>query len=82
MPVETEIAKWGNSLAVRIPRSVIRDARLAEGDRVELHLSSAGGIELRPARRRYGLNELVSRITVRNRTRETDWGPAQGRESW
>ena len=50
MAAKTVIAKWGNSLAVRIPRSVARDARLAEGDRVELQLNSSGGIELRPAR--------------------------------
>jgi antitoxin MazE len=82
MPVDTRIARWGNSLAVRIPRSVARDARLAEGDRVELDLHKDGGLVLRPARRRYDLNELVAGITARNRPGETDWGPDLGQESW
>ena len=82
MPVETEVAKWGNSLAVRIPRSIAREVRLSEGDRLELTVTTEGQILLRSAKPRYRLDELVSRITSRNRHRETDWGPAVGKESW
>lgn len=31
-----KVAKWGNSLAIRIPRDVVRALDLAEGDEVEL----------------------------------------------
>jgi antitoxin MazE len=79
---ETAISKWGNSLAVRIPQPIARQASLSEGDRVALTLASDGGIVMRPTRRRYELSELVSRITPKNRHRETDWGRAQGEESW
>jgi antitoxin MazE len=82
MPAETQISKWGNSLAVRIPRSIVRGARLSSGDHVEVDLTAEGSIILRPARRKYNLDELVARITARNRHRETDWGPAKGKESW
>jgi len=82
MPTETQIAKWGNSLAVRIPRSIARGARLSDGDQVEVDLTAEGAIILRPARRRYDLDELVAGITARNRHRETDWGTAKGKESW
>jgi antitoxin MazE len=32
-----QIAKWGNSLAMRLPASVVKVLNLKEGDHVELH---------------------------------------------
>jgi antitoxin MazE len=82
MPSETQIAKWGNSLAVRIPRTIVKDAGLTEGDRLSLDLGADGSIVLRSSRRKYSLDELVAGISKKNRHRETNWGPAQGKESW
>ena len=79
---DTQISKWGNSLAVRIPLAMAREAHLAEGDRLTLDLATDGSIVLRPARRKYELGQLVSRITPKNRHSETDWGPPAGQESW
>ena len=73
---------WGHSLAVRIPQAIAKEARLAEGDRVSLELEAGGSIVLRPARRRYELDQLMSRITAKNRHGETDWGTPMGKESW
>jgi antitoxin MazE len=81
MPSDSRIAKWGNSLAVRIPLAIAKQASLAEGDSVNLALEANGAIVLRPARRKYELADLVARITPKNRHRETDWGPPRGRES-
>ena len=78
----TQLSRWGNSLAVRIPRAVVEEARLAEGDRLMLGLAGDGSIVLRPARRKYELRQLVSRITPANRRRETDWGAPAGQEIW
>ncbi len=82
MQSDSRITKWGNSLAVRIPLAIAKQASLAEGDRVKLALDREGGIVLRPARRKYELSDLVARITPKNRHRETDWGQPQGKESW
>lgn len=82
MPNETHVSKWGNSLAVRIPQGIAKDARIAEGDRLTLDLATDGSIVLRSARRKYQLRKLVSGITARNRHDETDWGSPAGRESW
>ena len=79
---ETTISKWGNSLAVRIPRAIVKQARLSEGECLAIDLDRDGSIVLRSARRTYELSDLVSRITSGNRHRETDWGPPQGEESW
>jgi antitoxin MazE len=78
----TQLSKWGHSLAVRIPKTVAESARLREGDRLSLAVSKSGTIVIRPARRKYALDELVSKITAKNRHRETDWGQAVGEEAW
>jgi antitoxin MazE len=82
MPNETQVSKWGNSLAVRIPQGIAKDAQLAEGDRLTLNLATDGSIVLRSTRRKYDLRQLVSGITKKNRHSETDWGPPTGQESW
>ncbi len=82
MPNEATISKWGNSLAVRIPQGIARQAGLSEGDSIELNLDAEGSIVVRSTRRKYELAELVSGITPRNRHRETEWGEALGEESW
>ena len=69
-------------MAVRIPYGIAKQARISEGDCLALNLERDGTIVLRSTRRRYDLSELVSRITSRNRHRETDWGPPSGEESW
>ncbi len=44
--MKLHIAKWGNSLAVRLPAEYIRNARLAEGDNLEATINPAGAITL------------------------------------
>ena len=77
----TRIAKWGNSLGLRLPKSVTQEARLDEGDKVDVSVR-AGAIVIRPSRPTYSLEELVSRITAANRHDESDCGAPQGRETW
>ena len=79
---KTQLARWGNSLAVRIPLRVVETARLREGDVLTLAVSKNGAIVIRPAQRKYQLDELVSKITARNRHEETEWGPRVGKEAW
>jgi len=44
-----QVAKWGNSLALRIPADVVRSFGLKEGDRLEASLTADGGLAIRPA---------------------------------
>ena len=76
---KAQVAKWGNSLAVRIPKAVAEQARLQEGDAVLIEVLS-GHIEVRPAERIPTLAELVAQITAENRYEKTDWGPDVGKE--
>ena len=77
----TRMARWGNSLGLRLPKSVAGDAHIAEGDTVEVSVEG-GAIVIRPARRRYDLAALVKKITPRNRHKESEWGGPHGREIW
>lgn len=36
-----QVAKWGNSLAVRIPAAVVEALELKEGDEIEIHVADA-----------------------------------------
>jgi len=74
-----QIAKWGNSLAVRIPKTVAEQARLQEGDSILIEAMD-GHVELRPAERIPTLEELVAQITPENRHKETSWGRDGGKE--
>jgi antitoxin MazE len=78
----TQLAKWGNSLALRIPKAVAEDAQLREGEPVTLTLAREGGLLIKSVRRKYRLHQLVSRITAKNRHGETGWGKPEGKESW
>jgi antitoxin MazE len=77
----TTIQKWGNSLALRIPSAMARQIRVGEGDSVQLRVD-ADSLRVRPSPPRYRLEDLVRRVTPRNRPDETDWGKAVGREVW
>lgn len=79
--VRTHVSKWGNSLAVRIPKAFTADAGLEAGDQVEITLEG-GRIVITPVGREYRLGELVDGITADNRPAETDWGPPVGDEVW
>ena len=80
--MKNKIQKWGNSLAVRIPQGIAKQARISEGDCFALDLQRDGSIVLRATRPRYDVTDLVSRITSKNRHGETDWGAPVGEESW
>ncbi len=79
--MRAKIARWGNSLGLRIPKQIAKDVGLDEGSDVDVRVSGQK-LVLAPARREYSLKELVAGITPRNRHRETGWGPPVGHESW
>ena len=81
MATTTQISKWGNSLGLRLPKSVAREAELDEGDTVDVSVDN-GTILIRASRPRYSLDDLVVRINARNRHDESDWGPPLGHEVW
>ena len=81
MAATTQIAKWGNSLGLRLPKAVAREARIDEGDIVDVSVEN-GAVVIRASRLTYSLEQLVAGITARNRHDESDWGTAVGHEVW
>lgn len=79
--MKAQMVKWGNSLAVRIPKPAAEKARLKEGDILEVEASAEGQIELRRARKVPTLAQLVAQITAQNRYGEISSGAARGKES-
>ena len=79
--MRTQVSKWGNSLGVRIPKAYAKEVGLSQGATVEMKVSGRN-LVLAPARREYSLEELIARITPKNRHMETDWGGPVGNESW
>ncbi len=78
---QAQLVRWGNSLAVRIPKNVTDEARLAEGDRLVLKVESPGNIVIQ-AIGRPTLEQLLERITPENLHGEISRGKPVGNEAW
>jgi antitoxin MazE len=79
--MKAQMVKWGNSLAVRIPKPIAEAARLKEGDSLEIDAAAEGHIELRRVSKIPTLAQLVSQITPENRYAEISSGPEVGKEA-
>jgi antitoxin MazE len=80
--MKTSVRRWGNSLAIRIPRAFANEILLEEGSAVDLQVKS-GNLMIRPApRNRAKLHSLLAQIRESNQHSETDWGLRKGHEIW
>jgi antitoxin MazE len=80
--MKTRVQKWGNSLALRIPKSIAEEAGLHADAAVELSLL-AGRLIVRPITPQpLTLDQLLRGITDENLPGEWETGPAVGKEVW
>lgn len=80
--MKTRVQKWGNSLALRIPKSFAEEAGLHAASAVELTLVE-GRLVVQPiAPQPPTLEDLLRGITDENLPGEWDTGPPIGREAW
>ena len=76
----TKIRKWGNSLGLRLPKSVAQEIALKDGSVVDVQTKN-GAITIRLARTsKYALQELLAQIHPGNLHPEIDAGAPKGRE--
>lgn len=75
------LKKWGNSLAIRLPKDVVQPLQLQEGTPLVLEVVG-GNMLLKPERRKRTLDELLKGVTPETIHGETDWDEPQGREVW
>lgn len=80
--MRASVRKWGNSLALRIPRAIAEDSRIKLGSLVELTVIRGRLVVSPLSTPRYSLKRLLAGVTRTNRHPETDTGSAVGRESW
>jgi antitoxin MazE len=80
--MRTRVQKWGNSLALRIPKSFAAEAGLAEDSAVDLSLTEGKLVIQQVSEEPLRLEELLRRVTEENLHGEWDTGPAVGREIW
>ncbi len=80
--MKARVQKWGNSLALRIPRALALEAGLSTASPVEMTLVEGRLVIVSVADEVPSLEELVSQITPENRHNEVGWGAVVGREVW
>lgn len=78
----TKIQKWGNSLALRIPKAFAVDAHLEQDSPVEIHLVDDKIVITPLPTPQWTLEKLLVGISADNLHAETDTGPAAGSETW
>lgn len=79
--MKATIQKWGNSLAIRIPKNITKDSGVSEGSSIDIVVEN-GKIVLSPVKKEYSLNELLKNITIDNIHSEISTGDQIGGEIW
>jgi len=80
--MKTRVRKWGNSLALRIPKSFATEVGLQSDAFVDVSLAN-GKLIVEPIEKPgVTLKKMLSQITEKNIHHEIDSGQAVGREAW
>ncbi|MGE0119759.1 MAG: AbrB/MazE/SpoVT family DNA-binding domain-containing protein [Dongiaceae bacterium] len=78
--MRVRVARWGNSLGVRVPKDIAGKAGLKEGATVEIE-AKGDRIVISPARRAYTLEDMLEGMTPEAMRDAFDWGGDRGREA-
>ena len=80
--MRTRIQKWGNSLALRIPKSFATEIKVKQGSEAEVSLVEGKLVVSPVAEVEFNLKDLLSGITEENCHHEVDTGQPTGKETW
>ncbi len=80
--MKTQIQKWGNSLALRIPKSFADEMGLKQNSSVQLIIKEGVLVIAPDTESMWTLEELLSQVTEDNIHHEWETGPAKGEEIW
>jgi len=75
-----KLQKWGNSMGVRIPKSIIEKINLEENDELVIEQQD-GKIIIFPAKKKLSLSDMMAQVTAENLHGEDDFKP-EGSEVW
>jgi len=79
--MQAQVLKWGNSLAVRIPKALADAAHLQAGDPLDIAIGADGVVQMHRVGKVPTLAQLVAQITPENRYAEISLGPGIGEEA-
>jgi len=79
--MKTKIQKWGNSLGVRLPKSVTEQKSLRAGLGVSVVIKN-GQIVIEPVEEEVSLESLLTAVSEANVHQETEWSNVRGNEIW
>jgi antitoxin MazE len=80
--MESRVQKWGNSQGLRLSKQVLHDAHIGIGETVEIIPQEGQIIIKKSPRRKFDLNEMVTRMPKGYKPQEENWGGAVGHEEW
>lgn len=80
--MQTKVQKWGNSLALRIPKAFAEEAGLENDSSVEIRVVDGRIVIEMVEKSKYKLEDLLSQVTEDNLHGEIDTGDAVGNETW
>jgi len=80
--MRTRIQKWGNSLALRIPKSFADEVGLQRETTIEVSLADGKLVITPVVEPKPTLKQLLAKVTRDNLHREVDTGSATGNEMW
>jgi antitoxin MazE len=80
--MRVRVERWGNGLAVRIPKYLAEVAELNEGMIVDLTIRQGKIAAIMVRKRKRSLKQLLDKVSTKNRHAEIDFGAPMGRESW
>jgi antitoxin MazE len=80
--MRARVQRWGNSLALRIPRAFAAETAIEQGSEVELTLDEGRLVVTPVADRHYSLEALLAEVTPENLHDEVNLGSPEGDEAW
>jgi len=78
--MEAVIKEWGNSLAIRLPKSLLKELGIGKDTKVELKIENSK-LLIEPKKEKK-LDDLLANINKDNLHEEIDFGKAEGKEIW
>jgi len=82
MQTTTTVKKWGNSLAIRIPRAIVQNLGLSEDNNLQIISNGKVATLERKNHKKPTMQQLLKKVTSENVHDEIDWGGPVGKEIW
>ncbi|SDC60294.1 antitoxin MazE [Pelagirhabdus alkalitolerans] len=78
--MNTEVKKWGNSLAIRIPQQIAKELNIDIGTEIDMTLHD-DELTIKVKQQDETLEDLIAQITTENQHDPVDFGQPSGRET-